>query len=264
MSDNREPKNPYESPQTFSQEEYVSVEHSIYEEPWIRADVVTFTTDEELRLPPSPSTDVGNSVWDEPGRSEELSGQMPPEAENWWSWYCAQKQNTSLMTSWLTTGAIMVAAGVVAIVSTIISNTFSEGQIVLTVFAAPITEEILKIALPLYVCEIKPWLFKSVWQIILCGIAAGVGFAVIENLIYLNFYFPNPSPELFYWRWTVCVGLHTLCSLLAAYGCTFIWKDFQSARRRPQITAGSRWFVVAILIHAAYNSFAIATDGNWK
>lgn len=229
---------------------------SVYDEPWMRADREMF------QAPPEPigglnqavtSPDAENSVWDEPALSPELSGKVPDGALTWYRWFTEQAALTSETTTWLVTVAISLAAGIWAILGALSLQTSWQFPVIMAVFVAPVTEEIMKIALAIWVAEKRPWLFKSFVQIVICGIASGLVFAAIENVIYLNVYIQNPSPQHVQWRWTICVMLHTGCSTIASIGVVQVWQRFQNEKRIPRLSDGARWIVAAMIIHGLYN-----------
>ena len=51
----------------------------------------------------------------------------------------------------------------------------------------------MKVAMATYVVEKRPYLFTSTAQIMFAGLAAGLSFASIENLLYLGVYIPHPT-----------------------------------------------------------------------
>ena len=94
-------------------------------------------------------------------------------------------------------------------------------------------------------------------QIVICALAGGLVFAVIENFLYLHVAIKNPPEWLIYWRWTVCVALHTGCSLIAGLGLMRIWADTTVNRVRPRLSLGSPLLLTAVIIHGCYNGFAV-------
>lgn len=237
---------------------------SVFDEPWMRADREVFQAPAEslggLQQAGS-SPDAENSVWDEPGLSKELAGDVPQDAITWFAWYQDQVIRTSAAKSWLVTAAIAFVSGICAIGGALILQPSLQGSFVLAVIAAPITEEIMKIALAIWVVEKCPWLFKSSVQILVCGLAAGLAFAAIENLVYLHIYIDDPPASLVRWRWTICVLLHTGCSVIASLGVVKIWQQFQIHKRLPALVDGATWLTVAMCVHGAYNLSAIVMEG---
>ena len=152
----------------------------------------------------------------------------------------------------MTFGVVLVS-GFFAVIGSVISQTSWGNSIVGVTLIGPTTEEIMKLALPLWLVEKRPWLYGNGGQIVLSAIAGGAIFAVVENLIYLNIYVPNPAASLIAWRWTICVLLHTGCSTIAGIGAWTIWKRFQRDERAPTLSDGRLWIIAAIIIHGAYN-----------
>ncbi len=147
--------------------------------------------------------------------------------------------------------------GVLGALSGISGGSFALAMIVVI---GPVTEEIMKVAAALWVIEKRPYLFKSVWQILLCAAAGGAAFAFIENLMYLYVYLPQHSSKLAAWRWTVCVGLHMNCSFVAGVGLARIWDNAIRERRRPQLWLGLPWLFMAMVAHGVYNGATIVAE----
>jgi hypothetical protein len=99
----------------------------------------------------------------------------------------------------------------------------------------------------------RPYLFKSIWQILVAAAAGGLFFGVIENLIYLNIYIRSPTTQLVRWRWLVCTGLHLNCSFVAGVGLARIWDHAMRNRVPPQLGRGMPYFATAMLGHGLYN-----------
>ncbi|HMO27375.1 MAG TPA: PrsW family glutamic-type intramembrane protease, partial [Tepidisphaeraceae bacterium] len=209
---------------------------------------------------PVDSTGV-SSVWDEPTTARELAGAPDARAITYASWLTERSAQTSELKSWWIVLLVSLAAGPWAIIGAF-AGSFSVEASVFTllaaVFVAPVVEEITKVAIAQTVLETRPYLFKRFSQLLIVGLAGGLSFATIENLIYLNVYIPDPTPALVVWRWTVCVALHMSCSLIASIGLAIAWRDGMRNRRRPKITDAMPWIVIAMIVHGAYNAFAVA------
>lgn len=199
---------------------------------------------------------VEHSVWDEPALHTELSGEAPEGQITYRRWVEGKIADTSWTTTWLVTLGLILCAGPWGVIGAFFSGAMNDasavGLVAATIFA-PVTEEITKVAAILWVVEKRPYLFKSMVQILLCAAAGGLLFAVIENLLYLNVYIPNASTTLANWRWTVCVGLHVNCSFLAGVGLVRIWDNAVRNRQRPQLGLGMPWIFTAMVGHGLYN-----------
>ena len=248
-------ESPYRAPNSVPlRDDRISDNPSVFDEPWLRADALRFEPADEplpgLETVPREG-DPESSIWDEPGLSRELAGDTPEDAVTWLKWYREKAAQTTSMMTWGMTLTVALASGIFAILGAIFLQVGPANHVLLAVVAAPVTEEIMKIALAIWVCEKRPWLFHSPAQILICGLASALIFAAIENVLYLGF--GNASPSLVAWRWTVCVLLHVSCSLIASIGVAKVWTEFQREQRMPQLSDGAPWIVAAMILHGTYN-----------
>lgn len=197
-----------------------------------------------------------HSVWDEPTTSSSLVSDKDPNAITWYGYYLFKASQTSAIKTWWVTCGIVLLAGPLAILGAIF-NGYSGNGLLMVVLMGPTVEEILKLAIPLWVIEKRPWLFSQGGQVLVCAFAGGMAFAVIENWVYLNIYIPNPSARLVVWRWTVCVLLHVSCSIIAGLGLIRVRQQMHATRSRPQLFHGASWIVAAIVLHGSYNLAAV-------
>lgn len=201
---------------------------------------------------------IEQSIWSEPGLAHALGQSGKRGGLIYADWLNARMQETSIGFTWLLTLGIVLVAGVFGVLGALFFGPGSLFNQVLSICVfGPLTEEVVKIALVFWVVEKRPYLFSNTLQILLCGFAGGLLFAVIENFIYLNIYIPNPSPEIVQWRWTICVALHTGCSSLAALGMSRIWGQTMVTRSKPDITLGANFLILAVVIHAFYNTLMV-------
>ena len=174
-------------------------------------------------------------------------------------WLDKQLQKQSVGTSWGLTFLLSLIAGPLAIL-TAFYNQPGGSQFLLLVVIGPLVEEMGKILAPLMMVERNPTQFTSAAQPIVCAIAGGLVFSIIENVLYLNVYIPDPSPMLITWRWTVCVALHTGCSFVAGCGVAKIRNRSLSDRKPPRMETGAFLIIAAVVIHGLYNLIAILID----
>ncbi|MEM8872824.1 MAG: PrsW family glutamic-type intramembrane protease [Planctomycetota bacterium] len=229
--------------------------HDVYAEPQFSASV-------SGRPEPAPrgAASAGDAhltaVWDEPTFSAEVGGDLPDDAVTFARWFEAKQIGSGK--SWAYALLIAVCAGPFAVFGTLLDAT-GRGAfgIIAVVFVAPVVEEMLKAAIALWVVERKPYLFRSSAQIGLCMLASGLGFAAIENVLYLYVYIPDASPELWRWRWTVCVLLHVGCSGIAGLGAIRVWRSVVRTRRPARVSLAGFWLTAAALVHGLYNGWAV-------
>lgn len=120
---------------------------------------------------------------------------------------------------------------------------------------APIVEEALKPAGVYFILGKYQRLLRSqLYTAFLCALA-GVSFAVVENLVYLYIYIPQHSQSLVLYRFTVNVFVHSLTSFILGFG---INQSLISSVKGevPFLKGSKKFFVIAILIHAIYNTGA--------
>jgi len=211
---------------------------------------------------------VEHSAWDEPTHQTDFAGEPDESQSTYARWLAKNVAATSWTKSWLLTFGIALAAGPFAILGALMASpeqgTLSAVTLLMVVVIGPITEEIMKISAALWVVEKRPFWFKSIGQILVCTLAAGILFGVIENLIYLHVYIPDAGPSLVRWRWSVCVGLHMNCSFVAGVGVARIWHNALREQHRPILGLGMPWFFVAIVGHGLYNlTVTIAEVAGW-
>jgi hypothetical protein len=167
------------------------------------------------------------------------------------SWLGTGRQRTSASKSWGIVLLIALLGGPWAVLGALVSTW---GGWLALVVVGPAVEEVMKVALIALLIETRPYLFKFRGQIAVAAAGSGLMFAVIENLIYLNVYLPDPSATIIAWRWIVCTALHVGCSAVAGVGAMRVWDKLMAERRRPDGPVDLRWLVAAIVIHGAYNA----------
>lgn len=177
--------------------------------------------------------------------------------------YPVRRSATSSTKQWMVFGGMVLVAGPLAILGAVYSSIASSagfwGLVAVVVFA-PISEEILKAALPLYVAERKPWLVPAAVVLPIVALSAGLVFAVVENLLYLNVYIPNPSPEVVAWRWVFGPILHGTAAFISGLGIAKMWKVSHTELRPPDMSVAAPWLIGAVLLHGAFNVLAVVLE----
>ena len=180
----------------------------------------------------------------------------------------------------------MVAIGSLLAVPGVFFDMLTAGRGFLgPVVAGPLIEEVLKPTGLVILLTLRSDLKLSAPMGMLAGALAGLVFASVENLIYLEIYIPDHDARLTVWRWSVCVGMHVICSALVGYGLArsscgktakergeFWFLDSASPhllnepRERSGVFQGAslKWLVIATVLHGAYNFAVIALSlGNY-
>ena len=261
------PLSPYAAPGRDANDEPVSLNsqnQSIDAEPWLKSTLFSSDPSESANLHRQPNLPTEedlaeHSVWDEPSTLASKTGEFDASQITWFRYFLRQQAQTSTQKTWLVTLAIVLLSGPLAILGAIV-NWAGGSALLAYVVMGPTIEEIFKIALPLWIIEKQPWLFSTWAQVLICAMGAGLVFAAIENLIYLNVYLWNPSDRLVFWRWTICVLLHTGCSMIAAIGLIKVRHKMLERETRPHLIDGANWIIAAIVIHGVYNLGAILAN----
>ncbi|MBI1367984.1 MAG: PrsW family intramembrane metalloprotease [Planctomycetes bacterium] len=204
---------------------------------------------------------VDGSVFDDPTFSPELAGVTARPEQTYADFIRRRRAKLGIAGSWALSLIMSAAAGPFAVAGTFMTG----GQagtwgLLSAVVAAPLVEEMMKIALPLWAVERKPWIFVSRVQIAMTAIASGLVFASIENLLYLHVYIPDPPPGLIAWRWTVCMALHSGCALISSLGLMKVWANVWRTGKRASIGAAGGHIIAAMTIHGLYNLVAMLAE----
>lgn len=231
-------------------------DHSIENEPHYSKDSFQSDPSEERAdhtgEPQSERAEAHQSVWSEPGLSRQLAG-GPSSPEPYRQWLEEGGNRIGRFESWRNTFLMALLSAPWAVIGAFYGGGQTTFALLSMVVFGPVVEELMKVGLALYAVETRPFWFRSPAQILVCAFGGGLGFAVIENMIYFNIYLSNPSSLLIFWRWTVCVALHVGCSLIAGLGLIRIWKDVWQRQHPAQIHLAFPYLTTAVVLHGAYN-----------
>ena len=122
--------------------------------------------------------------------------------------------------------------------------------------AAPMIEESLKPSGVYFLLAKWPQALPNRYYTALLAALAGLGFALVENEIYLRVYFPEHSHEMVLVRYTGGLALHTVASFI--FGLGINQKLIAAVNGEiPMFSANKRFFITAMSLHAAYNIAAV-------
>ena len=175
------------------------------------------------------------------------------------------EQRTAAVTpavQWLTVVGVVLPAGPFGILAALgaVTAQFTIFGLVAVVFLGPAVEEITKAIGPVVMVERYPWLVPAAWVVPVMTVAGGLGFAVIENWIYLNVYIPDPTPEIVRWRWIFGPIVHGVSSLLVGIGLRASWLHSTRTGSVPSLRIGQGWVVAGIAFHGLYNLAAVVLE----
>lgn len=125
--------------------------------------------------------------------------------------------------------------------------------------AAPIIEEAIK-PIGVYLLLVKrPHALHGRMYTAMLAALGGLSFAVIENILYLQVYFPEHNNVLVIWRYTISLLLHVSCSFVVGLGIN--QKLLDSVRGVIPFLKGNRiFFIIPMVTHAGYNVLVFMLD----
>ncbi len=196
-------------------------------------------------------------VGDEPGLPESATG--PTYRDH----YARKRGQTTPAGRFGAMVAAVLFSGAAAVIGTFIGSpfkTFGALGFLAIVTIGPAVEEVMKIAGVLYLAERRPWLIPSWHWPIAIAAASGLVFAAIENVLYINVYFPNEGADFATLRWTVGPALHITTSVIASIGVSRMWRETHVIGVPPSVSYARPFVIAAAVIHGLYNLAAVILE----
>jgi RsiW-degrading membrane proteinase PrsW (M82 family) len=153
----------------------------------------------------------------------------------------------------------MAAAGGVLGILGAVMQELSYASLVLVFVAAPMIEEVMK-PCGVYILLVR-WPAVLTSRLFTAALSAigGLSFAVVENVIYLQFYFPEHTPALVIFRYSACLGVHMLCSFILGFGIN--QRLLASVRGAiPLLSGNKKYFIIPMVIHSLFNIAAVLLE----
>jgi RsiW-degrading membrane proteinase PrsW (M82 family) len=217
------------------------------------------------------------SVWHEPALStnaeskgEDLVGDEPALAavggslRAYGDHYRERRTATSPGRRWGAVTLALALAGPAGILGAFAASLAVGASFAFAVFAVvlvgPITEEFVKVAGPLHLAESRPWLVPAAWVLIAVAVVGGLGFAAIENWVYLSIYIDAPTDDIIRWRWIFGPLIHGTASALAGIGVARMWRLTDRSGAPPTPSVAMPWFIAAVAVHGTYNLLAVILE----
>jgi RsiW-degrading membrane proteinase PrsW (M82 family) len=193
--------------------------------------------------------------WEATGEEPALRWTGRTDLPTFESIYRERLSNTTDSSRWIAVGLATVVAGPFAILGALLGagGTASFAILVVVIAFGPLAEEVLKASGALYLAEQRPWLIPAGWVLPFVTLAAGLVFAAIENLVYLNIYIADPSQEIIRWRWIAGPVLHGATSFIAGLGVRRMWMITNREHRVPRVRHAAPYLIAAVLVHGLYN-----------
>ncbi|MDP2731110.1 MAG: PrsW family glutamic-type intramembrane protease [Dehalococcoidales bacterium] len=150
---------------------------------------------------------------------------------------------------------IAIAGGLFGILGAIIQE-ISQNIFLVVFVAGPMIEEVMKPA-GVYLLLVRwPETLTSRLYTALLAALGGLSFAVVENILYLQVYFPEHTQALVVFRYSVNLTIHTLTSFIFGFGIN--QKLLASVRGEiPFLKGNKKFFIIAMVIHSLFNIAAV-------
>lgn len=176
--------------------------------------------------------------------------------------YARRLQETAPTSRWGAVLTVVVVAGPLGILGALgaVTAQVTFFGILAIVAFGPAVEEITKAIGAVILVERYPWLIPAAWLIPVMTVAGGLGFAAIENWVYLEIYIPDPTPEIIRWRWIFGPLVHGVSSLFVGVGLRRAWLDSVRHGSVPALRVGQAWIIAGVAFHGAYNLVAVILD----
>lgn len=157
---------------------------------------------------------------------------------------------------------ICVSGGLVGLLGSALQEAL-HGGLLSPFLAVPVIEEALKPSGVYLLVARWPQVLSSRLYIASLTALSGLTFGIVENLIYLNVYFPEHSHALVLIRYTAGLLLHTSASFIVGLG---INSKLVAAVNGdiPLFSFNKRYFIIAMAMHSAYNVAAVVLSGYLK
>ncbi len=150
---------------------------------------------------------------------------------------------------------VALGGGLLGVLGAIIQE-LSQASLLVAFVAAPMIEEVMKPS-GVYLL-LGRWQQVLTSQIYIASLAAlgGLSFAVVENIIYLQFYFPDHTQPLVLFRYGVCLPMHVVCSFIFGFGIN--QKLLASVRGEiPFMQGNKKFFFIPMILHSLFNIMAV-------
>lgn len=153
--------------------------------------------------------------------------------------------------------AFLVAAGggVLGVLGAIIQE-WSQASLLVAFVAAPMIEEVMKPA-GVYLLLVRwPQVLTSRLYTAFLAALGGLSFAVVENILYLQLYFPEHTQTLVVFRYSAGLTMHVVSSFILGFGIN--QKLLASVRGEiPLLKGNKRFFIIPMIVHSLFNIMAV-------
>ena len=123
----------------------------------------------------------------------------------------------------------------------------------LTIFVAPVVEELCKPIGLIIMLDKRPHWLGSAREVVVVALISALVFATLENLLYIFVNAPGRGAAFAIFRFTVPTSMHLIATGIFAAGMAKTWRRMMAGGKRFDINICFRYYLAAVIVHAAYN-----------
>lgn len=156
---------------------------------------------------------------------------------------------------------VAIGGGVLGVLGAILQE-FFYGLIFVVFVAGPMIEEAMKPTGVYILYVVRRDTCRGRLYTALLAALGGLSFAIVENLFYLELYYPEHSRALLMFRYTWPLGMHTVTSFIVGFGIND--RLFRSVRGEiPFLSGNWVFFITPMVMHSAFNVVMVAIGKRW-
>jgi RsiW-degrading membrane proteinase PrsW (M82 family) len=156
---------------------------------------------------------------------------------------------------------VAIGGGVLGVLGAILQE-FFYGLIFVAFVAGPMIEEAMKPTGVYILYVVRRDACRGRLYTALLAALGGLSFAIVENLFYLELYYPEYSRALLMFRYTWPLGMHAVTSFIVGFGVND--RLFRSVRGEiPFLRGNWVFFITPMVMHSAFNVVMVAIGKRW-
>ena len=153
--------------------------------------------------------------------------------------------------------AVALLGGGFGILGAFVQEVQTGGLLLLPFLGAPIIEELVKPSGVYLLLARWPRLLRGRLHTALLAAVAGLSFGVVEAVVYVTLYVPDPPTWFVTYRFTLPLFMHAAASFIVGLGINRGLLDWAS-RGAPLPKSTRNFYLAGIGLHAAFNTVAMA------
>jgi len=147
-----------------------------------------------------------------------------------------------------------IVGGLAGVVAAVYQEIRQGGGLLLPLLIGPVIEEVCKPIGVIFMLEKRFGWLRSARQVVVLSAMGALVFATIENLVYVHIVHLGGGRAYVLWRYIICTAMHLVASIVFGLGLARVWWHIHRKRGGFDIDLCLRYFIVAVAIHAVYNT----------